>query len=183
VTDAGIVAERLADHHEWVRICESSWQDPLDASFAARRGGRWNAPGTWRTLYLNEDVVTARLNLDRFIADWPYEPEDLDDAAGPHLAVATLPREQVVADVHRPAGVAAVGLPATYPRDGDGGLVDHDTCREIGARVHAAGLRGIRCRSAQAPHGAGRELAWFPATSRSVARLRRRLPFTAWFWG
>ena len=36
--------------------------------------------------------MTARLNLDRFIAGWPYEPEDLDDGNGPHLAVATLDR-------------------------------------------------------------------------------------------
>jgi len=32
---------------------------------------------SWRTLYVNEDLVTARLNLRAFIADWPYEPEDL----------------------------------------------------------------------------------------------------------
>lgn len=178
-----MIEERLEDGHEWLRICEAAWKDPLDDTFAQDRGGRWNPPGSWRTLYLNEDLVTARLNLDRFIADWPYEPEDLDEDNGPHLAVATLPRNQTVADVHSPDGVAAVGLPRAYPLDAAGDLVAHDTCQRIGEQVHAAGLRGIRCRSARAPHGAGRELAWYPATSRSRAHLVTRLPFSDWFWG
>lgn len=178
-----MIEERLADGHPWLRICEATWEDPLDDTFARDRGGRWNPPGSWRTLYLNEDVVTARLNLDRFVADWPYEPEDLEAERGPHLAVATLPRDQTVVDVHSPDGVAAVGLPPTYPLDPTGDLVDHDRCRAVGEEVRTAGARGIRCRSARAPHGAGRELAWFPATSRSRARLVRRMPFTEWFWG
>ena len=178
-----MIDEILGDRHEWSRICDARWDDPLDASFAQTRGGRWNPPGSWPTLYLNEDVVTARLNLTRFIADWPYEPEDLDEAVGPHLAVATLPRDQRVADLHSPDGVVAAGLPASYPLDGAGELVPHQTCQRIGETVRAAGLRGVRCRSAQAPHGAGREVAWFPATSRSRAHLVARLPFTQWFWG
>lgn len=178
-----MIDEALPDGHHWFRICEAGWDDPLDDSFAAVRGGRWNPPGSWRTLYLNEDVVTARLNLERFIAGWPYEPEDLDDERGPHLAVATLPRSQVVADVHTPAGVAAVGLPSTYPLDADGVPVPHEPCRAIGREVRDAGRRGVRCRSAQAPHGAGRELAWFPATARSRAHLVERVTFADWFWG
>jgi hypothetical protein len=69
--------------------------------------------------------VTARLNLERFVERWPYEPEDLRT----------------------------------------------DT-----------GLRGVRCRLAQAPRGAGRELAWFPATARSRATLVERRSFDAWYW-
>lgn len=178
-----MIAERLADGHRWHRICEAGWADPLDDTFARARGGRWNPPGSWRTLYLNEDLVTARLNLDAFVAGWPYEPEDLDDATGPHLALATLPRNQVVADVHTPDGVAAVGLPPTYPDDGNGQLVAHGDCQRVGERVRDTGLRGVRCRSAQAPRGAGRELAWFPATARSRAHLVERLTFAEWFWG
>ncbi len=174
--------ESLGDHR-WFRICGADWEDPLDDTFARDRGGRWNPPGSWRTLYLNEDVVTARINMDRFIGGWPYEPEDLRADAGPHLAVARLPRNQTVADAHTPRGVDALGLPATYPEDHTGALVPHDTCHHIGEQVRAAGLRGVRCRSAQAPHGAGRELAWFPATSRSRAHLVERLTFADWFWG
>jgi hypothetical protein len=178
-----VIEERLPDHHRWHRICEAGWDDPLDPTFAQVRGGRWNPPGSWRTLYLNEDVVTARLNLELFIAGWPYEPEDLDDETGPHLVVATLPRDQTVADVHSPDGVAAVGLPAGYPLDAAGEPVPHRTCQQVGVEVDAAGLRGIRCRSAQAPHGAGREVAWYPATSRSRGHLVARRSFAEWFWG
>ena len=178
-----MIAERLPPGHEWFRICDASWSDPLDGSFSAQRGGRWNPPRSWRTLYLCADLVTARLNVDRFIAGWPYEPEDLDDAHGPHLAVATLPRDQVVADVHSMAGVATAGLPATFPLDAAGEVVARAACHRMGAAAREEGLRGVHCRSAQVHHGAGRELAWFPATARSRARLVRRLAFTEWFWG
>lgn len=178
-----MIAELLADRHRWLRICEAGWRDPLDPGFAQVRGGRWNPPGSWPTLYLNEDIVTARLNLNSFIAGWPYRPEDLNDATGPHLAVATLPRNQIVADVHTPEGVSAVGLPSSYAVDASGDLVSHDVCRQIGEDVKEVGLRGVRCRSARAPLGEGRELAWFPATTRSRAHLIDRRQYTDWFWG
>lgn len=175
--------ERLRDGHHWLRVADPAWDDPLDPTFAGRRGGRWNPPGSFPALYLNEDVVTARLNLRAFIADWPYEPEDLRDDTGPVLVAATLPRGQHVVDVHTPEGVAAVGLPATYPLDGEGRLVGHDACQPIGERAHHQRLRGVRCRSARAPDGAGRELAWFPAGARSRARRQQTVAFEAWFWG
>jgi hypothetical protein len=137
---------------------------------------------SWRTLYVNEDLVTARLNLRAFIADWPYEPEDLRSDTGPHVALVTLPRDQEVADVHTPEGVADVALPATYPLDDAGQLVGHETCQVIGEQVNDAGLSGIRCRSAQAPDGAAQEVAWFPATVRSRATLVYRLEFDDWYW-
>lgn len=177
-----MIDEPLADGHHWLRICDHQWVDPLDDAFTQEAGGRWNPPHSWRTLYLNEDLVTARLNVERFIAGWPYEPEDLRSDTGPQLAVATLPRRQQVADVHTPEGVAIVGLPASYPLDDDGVLVSHRPCQDIGEQVHAAGLRGVRCRSAQSPHGAGRELAWFPATARSRATLVERLEYDEWYW-
>ena len=49
-------------------------------------------PGSFAVLYLNEDLVTARLNLRLFISDWPFEPEDLRDDTGPCLAEAHRPR-------------------------------------------------------------------------------------------
>lgn len=175
--------EVLADGHIWLRIAEAGWADPLDPSYAATRGGRWNPPNSHPTLYLNEDPVTARLNLRSFIEGWPYEPEDLRDDTGPVLVHATLPSDQRVADVHSLAGVAAVGLPPSYPFDGHGRLVGHAVCRPIGLGVKRAGLRGVRARSARAPDGAGRELAWFPATARSRARALAVEPFERWYWG
>lgn len=175
--------ERLDDNHEWLRVADPAWSNPLDPSFAAAAGGRWNPHDSFPVLYLNEDIVTARLNLRSFISAWPYEPEDLRNDTGPLLVGATLPRRQQVADVHTPAGVKAVGLPKTYPRDLDGHTIGHEFCQPIGVRVKAEELRGVRCRSARSPGGAGRELAWYPATSRSIARRTATTSYIDWYWG
>ena len=99
----------------------------------------------------------------------PVEVDDLsDDAYG--LVAATLPRSQRAAEALTAQGLAALGLPGSYPVDDAGGRVSHATCQPIGARVHQSGLRGVLCRSAATLDGRGTELAWFPATSRSVAR-------------
>ena len=129
------------------------------------------------------DGVTARLNLRAFIEMWPYEPEDLRDDTGPILVGSTLPRRQVVCDAHSPAGLQSAGLSNTYPLESDGRPVPHARCQPVGARAREAGLRGVRARSARSPDGAGRELAWFPATARSAARRVLTLAYAAWFWG
>lgn len=174
--------EVLPAAQTWWRIADRSWRDPLDPQFSMRRGARWNAAGSFPALYLNEDQVTARLNLRAFIAHWPYEPEDLRDASGPVLVGARLPRRQRVADIHSALGVVRAGLHPNYPNDAAGEAVTHHACQVIGARVHAAGLRGVRTRSAQTRDGAGRELAWFPAGPASRARMTARVPFERWFW-
>ncbi|MXX61984.1 MAG: RES family NAD+ phosphorylase [Holophagales bacterium] len=178
-----LVVERLPDDHSWWRIADPTWADPLDPGFAQRRGARWNPPNSFPTLYLNEDKVTARLNLRAFIAGWPYEPEELREDTGPILVECRLPRRQDVCNVHTPEGVRAAALPATYPLDGAGDVIGHDRCQVIGMRAKEQGLRGVRARSAQSRDGAGRELGWFPASVRSVARRIGTLAFPAWFWG
>lgn len=174
--------EFLADGHEWLRIANPGWDDPLEPSFAAKRGGRWNPPDSFPALYLNENLATARYNLDHFIEGWPYEPEDLRDDSGPVLVSAVLPRRQRVADCHTRAGVASMGLPASYPLDADGRLIPHQDCQPLGRVAHGANLRGVRSRSARVPDTAGRELAWFPASSSSRARAMGRVPFSQWYW-
>ena len=134
-------------------------------------------------LYLDEDMATARRNLRAFIAKWPYEPEDFRGDTGPILVGCTLPHRQSACDAYSRVGVRAAGLPDSYPFEKDGRLVPHARCQPVGARAEAAGLRGVRARSAQSPDGAGRELAWFPPSARSVARRVRTLTFTAWFRG
>ena len=178
-----LLRETVPDAHIWWRIADPSWTNPLDPAFAQRHGGRWNPPDSFPTLYLDEDVVTARLNLRAFIAKWPYEPEDLRDDTGPTLIGCTLPRRQVVCDAHSPAGLQSAGLPNTYPLATHGTPVPHTCCQPIGAKAREAGLRGVRARSARSPDGADRELAWFPATARSMARRVRTLAFVTWFWG
>jgi len=175
-------SEILPEGRIWYRISEADWIDPLDPSFAAVVGGRWNPPGSHPTLYLNEDRIIARLNLRAFTDDWPYDPEDLLEETGPVLVHATLPARQRVAEVHSRSGVAAVKLPPTYPLDSGGSIVEHAVCQPIGLEVKEAGLRGVRARSARAPDGGGRELAWFPATRGSRARVRLIQSFEAWYW-
>lgn len=176
-----LLREPLPDSHQWWRVADPAWTDPLDPGFAQRHGGRWNPPGSHPALYLNQDLPTARANLRAFIASWPYEPEDLRDDTGPDLVGCFLPHRQIVCDVCSRAGVRAAGLPDTYPLEHDGSLVPHARCQRIGVRVRAERLRGIRARSAQTPDGSGRELAWFPASARSVARRTETLALTAWF--
>lgn len=177
-----LCSEALPEHHFWWRVADPVWTDPLDANFAGRRGGRWNPPDSFPVLYLNEDRMTARLNLLAFIAHWPYEPEDLRDDTGPLLVGCTLPPHQLVGDAHTAAGLRAAGLPATYPLDEAGEIVPHPRCQPIGVRAKAARLRGVHARSARSPDGAGRELAWFPANVRSRARHVAKLRFTEWYW-
>ena len=99
----------------------------------------------------------------------------------PTLVACSLPREQEVCDAYSQAGLSAVGLPVTYPLETNGTWVPQSRCQPIGVRVKNARLRGVRARSAQAANGARRELAWFPASARSVARRLRTLLFAAWF--
>ena len=177
-----LIVERVPDDHSWWRIADPAWANPFDPGFAQRRGGRWNPPDSFPTLYLNEDKVTARLNLRAFIEGWPYEPEELREDNGPVLLECTLPRRQIVCDMHTRAGVRAAGMPVTYPLDRDGAVVGHDRCQHVGRRAKVLGLRGVRARSARSRDGAGRELAWFPASARSVARRIGALAFPVWFW-
>lgn len=174
--------EALREGWTWWRIADAAWDNPLTPDYAGRLGGRWNPPLSFATLYLNEDKVTSRLNLRAFIAHWPYEPEDLRSDTGPVLVGARLPRQQEVCDIHSSKGVKAAGLPKTYPRDKRGTPVPHVTCQAIGEAAKSAGLKGVHTRSAQSPDGAGRELAWFPATRRSRATSIERLAFDQWYW-
>lgn len=171
--------DRLPDGHSWLRVSDPGWTDPLDASYAAATGGRWNPPASFPTLYLNEDLETARAQIVALLADSPVYPEDLDP--GFDLVVATLPRSQDVADCVTDVGLEAVGLPATYPRYANGRPVRHDVCQPVGAHSHDAGLRGVRARSAVLD--GGRELAWFPARGSSHAVMRDRLTFEEWWYG
>ncbi len=171
----------LPDGRAWLRVAEPEWVDPLDASHAATAGGRWNPPGSYPTLYLNGDVPTARMQVQRLLDGTPFTLDDLDDDAYV-LVAATLPRSQACADAATPSGLEALGLPASYPLDAGGAPVDHARCQAVGEAVHAGGLRGIWCVSAARRDRVGRELAWFPATARSKARpvWAAPLPLGAW---
>ena len=171
---------RLTDRHPWLRVADPGWGDPLDPGFARDRGGRWNPPGSFPTLYLNEDLYTARAQVTKLLEGSPVEPEDLDP--GFDLVVATLPRDQIAAEATTDMGLEDLGLPATYPRYGNGRPVLHGVCQSVGEAVHRAGLRGVYARSAATADGSGRELAWFPARESSKAIMVERRGFEAWWY-
>jgi len=172
--------ETLPDGHRWLRVADADWIDPLDTAYAAERGGRWNPPGSHPTLYLNEDLETARAQVIALLAGSPVEPDDLDP--GFDLVVATLPRSQVVANAVTDTGVTALGLPSTYPKHSNGRPVRRGTCQPVGSEVARLGLRGVHARSAVTDDGSGRELAWFPARDTSRATLVRRMAFRDWWY-
>lgn len=161
-------------------MADPGWADPLDSRFAQERGGRWNPPGSFLTLYLNEDSYTARAQVLKLLEGSPVEPEDLDQ--GFDLVVATLPRAQVAADASTDQGLESLGLPPSYPLYRNRRPVGHEVCQEVGARVHEGGLRGVYARSAVTRDGSGRELAWFPARATSRATLVERRPFARWWY-
>lgn len=171
---------RLADGHRWLRVADPAWDNPLDPGFARDRGGRWNPPGSFPTLYLNEDLETARAQVSKLLEGSPVAPDDLDP--GFDLVVATLPRTQTAADAATGPGLEALGLPVTYPRYGNGRPVHHEVCQPVGEAVYRAGLRGVYARSAATSEGSGRELAWFPARETSNATLVETLGFEEWWY-
>lgn len=173
-----MIERTLPDGHVWLRITQPHYHDPFDPSFALRRGGRWNPPASWPTLYLNEDMVTVHAQVRHLFLGRGIEPDDLDDDAPLLLAAATLPRRQVAADAISDDGLVALDLPITYPVDDDGEPIPHAVTQRVGTQAHDAGLRGVWCRSAA---GHGRELAWFP-TPRGRARpvWDAPAPFGTW---
>lgn len=160
----------------YFRVVDWHWHDPLDASHSARPpGGRWNPAGL-PCLYLNADVQTARANALHRFAGRPVSIDDVDPASAPHLVEVEVP-PGTAADAFSEAGLKAVGLPSTYPREPDGTVVPHSRCQPIGRAAVEAGLNGIDCRSA-APGGT-RELAWFADTG--TPRLVSRRPQPQWW--
>ena len=47
---------------ERYRVCDPSWRDPLDTTYAKRFGGRWNVADSLGALYLNATIAVAAAN-------------------------------------------------------------------------------------------------------------------------
>ena len=47
----GLRTELLAHRQTWWRIASPAWKDPLGPCYSRARGGRWNPPGSFDTLY------------------------------------------------------------------------------------------------------------------------------------
>jgi len=162
----------------YYRAFKPEWPDPLATTPSRLQGGRWNPPGEFGVLYLNRTIEVAAANvrarhIGRAIGLFDLQPE-----RRPHLLQVHIPRSTCL-DLVSPSGVAALGLPATYPF-----AVGHETCRPIGRRAYATGrFRGIACRSAAectSKDWLGEELAWFD-TAPSPQENDARRPFATWY--
>ena len=151
------LAAALPDRRIWLRVASTNWVDPLDPAWAGTLGGRWNPPNSFATLYLNADVATAQLQIERLCEGTPFSPEDLSDDAYT-LVPLRLPGSQRAADAVSAPGLAALGLPASYPLGSGGQLIDRAVCQPIGRLVRELRLHGVWCRSAVSSDGRGREL-------------------------
>lgn len=164
----------------YYRVAHPTWADPLDGLPAMPDGGRWNRPGSFPVVYLNQTIALARRFVAHKLRGQPYGPEDLEPDAGPDLAHAEVPSDDYV-DIVSDAGCRAAGLPTSYPVSPTGEPVAHEDCRPLGDRAWNLGERGIACRSAT--FGASRsdeELAWSRRDTTMV--LLDRQPFATWFF-
>jgi RES domain len=145
----------------YYRVAEQGWADPLDGMPGVVKGGRWNPPGSFPVVYLNESVQLARKFVAHKLRGHPYGPEDLELTAGPALAATNVPSELRV-DVVTDSGCRQAGLPSTYPTTSKGNVIPHETCWPIGNEAWRIGESGIACRSATTGATTSEEeLAWF----------------------
>lgn len=166
------------------RVVDPTWSDPLNADYSRRHGGRWNAPNSYPVLYLNCSVRVARLNAEQKLAQQRDLGIDLDmlaEAALPSLVPVDVPSTRV-GDLATESGLAAVGLPRSYPWNSRGEPIPHAACWHIGATAHAAGVAGLRVRSAAGGASrSDRELVWFSDNGGKLQASGRTLRFAEWF--
>lgn len=156
----------------YYRVCDPSWHDCCDGSYAARFGGRWNPPQSFPTLYLSADIATARANAVKRFEGEAFGLFDLNPTARPHLQLLVV-RECDAVDAVTPEGLASLRLPSDYPH-----VCGWKRCQSIGMRAHRAGHAAVAARSAARLDG--EELALF-----DFSRFERlqRLAFDTWFFG
>jgi RES domain-containing protein len=165
----------------YLRVADPAWTDPLDGSYAAVRGGRWNPPGSFPVVYLNRDVETARANVRRRFVGQPFGIDDVQPERRPLLVHAEVGEASYV-DVITEDGCDAAGLPPSYPLRLDGTPVPHAECRPIGQRAWDRDERGIACRSAALEAWPpGEELAWFQRGDERLGAAASE-PFERWYW-
>jgi RES domain len=165
----------------YVRVADPGWRRPLDPSYAAARGGRWNPPGSFPVIYLCRTPEVARqVVLGRF-EGLPYGLLDVRADRRPVLVDTDVPPHRAV-DVVTEAGCRAASLPTTYPYDGRGRKIGWERTQPIGSTAWDQEERSIACRSAALPKGnAGEELAWFVRGQVDRLAVSARRSFDAWF--
>jgi hypothetical protein len=129
-------------------------------------------------LHLNRDHRTASANARRWLADQgALDVLDLRPEARPVVVPVTFETTSLVNAV-TDAGLEALALPTSYPHRSP-----RSRCQPIGAALHAAGERGIACRSAAECSGPGRyigeEAALFEG--RVTVSCGEEVPFAEWY--
>jgi RES domain-containing protein len=166
---------------EYYRVCDPSWTDPSDTSYSKQKGGRWNPPDAalrpgFGALYLNASIDVARENVHRHIRSLfgaAATIDDLNPAVLPDLQHYEVTEEEFL-DAVTPAGIAMLGLAATYPID-----IPHPPCQGIAAAAYAAGDHGVAALSAVAP--AEEELVIFDRSVPALVAKHNRQAFADWF--
>jgi RES domain-containing protein len=161
-------------HRPVYRVVRAGWSDPLDATFSRRAAdNRWNT-AAFAALYCCCGPGIARAVTRDVLRFAGVEVEDLQPAYRPRLVAVGWAGE--VVDALTPGGLAAAGLPATYPEG-----VAKSLTRELAAGWRAAGAEGVVARSASlwrqgftawtADCAATGELALFVANCRTPPAL------------
>jgi hypothetical protein len=162
----------------YYRVYNPAWADPPDdTSYSKSAGGRWNARGAFGALYLNATVLVAAAQARFQHNNRALKLFDLQPHARPMLATFDVDETVVVDDVDA-TGVRALRLPASFPF-----AVDHEPCRKIAQRAHAAGIAGVAARSnaeATATTTVGEELALFD-THPLPKQVGQGVAFADWY--
>lgn len=103
----------------YLRVADPGWDDPLSPFYSQQRSGRWNPPGEFGAIYLNSTRTLARDQVRFKLEPRGIRPEDLDLDSSPDLVHTDVPRQHYV-DAVTDEGLAAIGLPPTYPLDARG---------------------------------------------------------------
>ncbi len=128
------------------RVADPTWVDPLDTTFAAASGGRWNPPGL-AALSLNQTREAALANARRAVLErWGFSLDDVRPEVLPDLQYVDVAAGGRYLDAITPEGIAELGLAATFPTD-----IPHPPCQGLGLAAARAELDGVAPLSAVAP--------------------------------
>ena len=167
---------RIVRRGTYYRVCGPDWEDPSDTTYSKISGGRWNPPGSFGILYLNQNLDGARANARRFIASQfgsGVLPEDIQPAFLPDVAAFAIDQREFV-DAVTQKGRAALNLAAAYSSG-----VGYSGCRRVGIAAYAAAEDGIATTSAVAEQS--EELAIFDRSVDRVLQMERRQHFADWW--
>lgn len=167
-----------------MRVVRAGWTDPLDASYS--RAGidrRWNT-GDFPALYCCcSEAVARAVARDIFWAAGVAQLSELQSAYRPQLVEIAWSGE--VVDVASEEGVAAAGLPSSYPAG-----VERRATRQRAVDWHTDGAHGVVCRSASlhrmglatwtGDHRPWGELAIWVGNARNEPELLRRRVDDRW---